>query len=177
MAARRSRGSFRPGGARRRTDWGFLLPTAPQVIAANTFVVLGSITQALFGDSTPLTLVRTRGYVHVASDQETAREPQLFTWGVAIVKEAARLAGAASLPDPFVDGDDSVWQTWGQLFNLNTSATDVGVQSSAGVGMEVDSKSMRKIATGESLVLMGSNSHATAGLQVTIGLRFLFKLH
>ena len=175
--ARRSFARSRTGGARRLTDWGFLLPLAPIVIPANSFVLLGSISQALLGDSTPLTLVRTRGLAHVASDQLAGTEPQLFSHGVAVVKESARVAGAASLPDPLVDADDSVWQSWGQVFNLTQLNSAVGFDASAGKSEVIDSKSMRKVVTGESIVLMGANSHATAGLQVTIGLRFLFKLH
>ncbi len=175
--ATRSRRVVRSRGARRLTDWGFLLPTGPLTIAANTFVLAGSISQALFGESTPLTLVRTRGFLHVSSDQAAATEDQLCTIGVAIVKESARLAGAGSLPDPFADGDDSVWQTWNQLFTRTTFASGIGFDASAGAGIEIDSKSMRKIDTGESLVLMVANNSTTHGISVLVGLRFLFKLH
>jgi hypothetical protein len=112
----------------------------------------------------------------VSSDQLAATEDQLFTVGVAIVKEAARVAGIASLPDPLNDGDDSIWQTWQQGFSRTLFNDATGFTNNVNQ-YEIDSKSMRKIETGESLVLIGTNAHATAGLTVSIGLRFLFKLH
>jgi hypothetical protein len=124
-----------------------------------------------------MTLVRTRGFAALRSDQVAASEPQLLTYGVAIVKEAARLAGAASLPDPFTDADDSIWQTWGQMFGRIEVLSAVGFDGQNQSTQVIDSKAQRKIDTGESLVLMATNANATSGLSITMGLRFLFKLH
>ncbi len=177
MAARQFRGRTFSRGPRRATEWGFLLASAPIVVPANTFLLAGSISQALFGDSQPLTLIRSRGVALVSSDTTAASETQHCFMGVAIVKEAARVAGAASLPDPFANGDDGVWQTWRAMPNKFTRGDTTGFAAFAGTSYEIDSKAQRKIETGESLVLMLTNAHATEGLSVIINMRFLFKLH
>ena len=176
--ARRSRSFVRRApGPRRMTEWGFLSSTGVTNLAANTFVQAGSLSQALFGDSTPLTLIRTRGYIFVASDQGAATETPLGAAGVVISTEAARAAGAASLPDPTADEDTGVWQTYVPFVNRFQLVNATGIDSNAGSLFMVDSKAMRKIDTGFALNLMISNAAALHGMVFAVNFRFLFKLH
>ena len=176
--ARRNR-SFvrRAAGPRRATEWGFLSSTGTQNLAANTFIQAGSISQALFGDSTPLTLIRTRGYLFVATDQAAATETPLGAAGVVISTEAARVAGAASLPDPTADEDTGVWQTYVPFVNQFKLVNATGVDGNSGTMFMVDSKAMRKIDTGFALNLMISNASTLHGMVFAVNFRFLFKLH
>ncbi len=175
MAIRRSfRGSGR--GPRRLTEWGFLASTSSQTLAASTNVHLGGFSQALLGESTPLTLVRVRGEIVVASDQESASEMAIGAFGICIVKEAARVAGVASLPAPATDADDSIWQTWSPWSVRMSFGTAVGFQMPAGQHYEIDSKAMRKLDTGDAIAVLAENT-SSVGAQIVVNLRLLFKLH
>ena len=165
-------------GARRATEWGFLSETGVTTLAANSFLLWNSLSQASFGGAAPLTLVRTRGIITVFSDQVAATEMVHAVAGIAIVKEAARAAGTASLPDPGVGAaDDGVWQMFQPLMARFTFLNATGVIGDNGRTYEIDSKSMRKIETGDALVLMLSNVSAAHGLTAVHNLRCLFKLH
>ena len=150
---------------------------AAQTIPLNTFVLANSIGAALFDDSLPLTLIRTRGRVLLKSDQLAINEQQQCLVGVAVVTQAALTLGVTAMPDPATDADGGMWQTYEPLFNVFDFQSAVGFQSDGGRVYEIDSKAMRKIDTGFALVLMVTNPSAGAGIQFAHDLRFLFKLH
>ena len=160
-------------GPRRETEWGSVTTAAPIVVAAGTSVVLASFTGLQLESIVPATLVRVRGLLAVQSDQGAAFEDAMGAFGIYVPADPARIAGVASLLTPITDAFADNWQTW-QGFMSTGQRTGNAV---AWNEYTIDSKAMRKIADGDSLVLIAENAHATAGLQVAVQLRLLFKLH
>ncbi len=80
--------------------------SAPVLVAAATKALVVSTAGAL---TTPFTIIRTRGFVAIASDQSTADENQIGAFGLGVVTELARAAGIASIPGAQTD---AVWDGW-----------------------------------------------------------------
>ncbi len=174
--SRLTRQSFRPGGAGRRlTEWTSITNTVATAIAANTFSVVGSFTGAALAAIVPATLVRIRGNLVFSSDQAGSDEDQIGSIGVAVIKEPARSAGGAALPDPLQDAAADYWLYWSSLVNR-------GKRASANAGsdnffLDIDGKAMRKVEDGDALVVMVANHHATFGMSIAWNMRFLWLLH
>ncbi len=131
---------FRRSGPRRMTEWGFLQSLTTTTVGNATKVLLGGLDRTDFGDSYPLTLVRTRGLITLTADQFTTSELQLGALGVLVCTDAAFQAGSASLPGPATNAVDGVWQTFQYLQNQQIVDTAVGFDSAGGVSYEIDSK-------------------------------------
>jgi len=174
--SRLTRQSFRPGGAGKRlTEWASLTNTAPAVIAASTFSLLGSFTAVELGTVVPATLVRIRGQILLQSDQNITYEEVVGSLGIAVVKEEARAAGAASLPDPFASAGNDFWLYWVSLMWAGLQSD--GAVTTIPLSIEVDAKAMRKFADGDAIVVMVANHHGANGLKIGFQGRFLFLLH
>jgi len=102
--------------------------------------------------SIPATLLRFRGYISASFDEtKQVGDRLILTTGVAILSTDAVTAGAASLPDPATE-PEFPWIWWGE-FRLDSFFA--GAVDGSGPGWqryEIDSKAMRKIKPGESLV-------------------------
>ena len=162
---------------KRQTDWfiGFV-SAANTNVPANSKVLFGRVTAAALESIAPATVVRTRGVIRVASDQNAASELQLGALGLAFVSETAGALGVTAIEGPF---SGSLWDGWfvHQFFMQGYQVTTaVGYsQGNAAEFFTVDSKAMRKFESDESLVFMVENSHATHGLDISVGLRILVK--
>ena len=161
-------------GTRRQTEWGISMTTAaPVTIPANSAVMIANTAGGL---TVPITIVRTRGFLSVFSDQAAATETQIGAFGMGIVSAQARAAGVASVPDP---AGNATWDGWfvheffGQRLQFNSG---VGLEPAYAQRYEIDSKAMRKIdASSEDIVFVVANLSATQGLAVLFGARFLLK--
>ncbi len=105
----------------------------------------------------PATILRCRGYVQAMFD-ETAQpgDQAVLTYGLGIVSSDAFAAGAASMPDPAGE-PEYPWLWWGEIFLESRWATGAGNPQPAGWGpdrmrLDVDTKAMRKVKPGESLM-------------------------
>ncbi len=163
-------------GSRRQTDWGISIQTNAEVnIAASTSALVASAAAATLAPFAPFTIVRTRGVLWFGSDQEAADEIQIGAMGLAIVSEAARAAGAASIPGPMTDATFDGWFAHQYFANKFSFVTAAGFDSVSGRMIEFDSKGMRKVTTDDALVFVIENFGATQGINVTFGLRILLK--
>ena len=172
MAARRRTFAVR-AGPRRKMLWGSALSTGLITVPPTDTVLAFSFTEAQMDQEVPMTLIRVRGMMILQSDVGQIEETPIGILGIAVVTEPARVAGVASLPFPSADADAGVWQTW--LPAIAASYGGTSIQSVAQV--EVDVKAQRKITSGEAIVGMFSNTHASHGSKMAVMLRFLFKLH
>ncbi len=172
-----NRGSFRGrGSVRRQTDWGISIKTSATVpIAAATKVLVISIPAVALGLVGPGTIVRTRGYVSVGTDQLGGSEDQIGAFGFAFVNEQARAAGAASIPGPFTNQNFEGWFVHGAFGQSYFVQTAVGFNANIAQRYEVDSKAMRKYDEDLGLVFMVENGHATNGFNILANFRFLIK--
>ena len=123
----------------------------------------------------PVTIVRNRGLLGVRSDQSVATEDQIGAWGMAVVTADAANAGAASLPGPMTDSSFPwlMFEPFAQSFVFKSG---IGVYPSFGDMRLVDSRAMRKITEGQSLVLMYESGVNSAGVDVLANMRTLLKV-
>jgi len=92
---------------------------------------------------------------------------------MSVVKNAAAVAGIASLPTPITDeSDDSffLWQPWLTDF-LFLSA--IGIDNNNFTRYDFDSKAKRKITQGDTIVVTMENASATFAAEFVIKFRML----
>ena len=145
-----SRGSIRRS-QRRRTAW--------SVGTGGTGLISGASSQSVIAGSglipnqDGLTIVRTRGLFDWFLDGPgTADGDGYFgAFGIGIVTDAAFAAGITAIPTPITEQD---WDGWFYHTFLSVHQPDVtfGGSPAAHQRIEVDSKAMRKIAVGETVV-------------------------
>ncbi len=169
-------GTFRRGGSRRLTDWGVQLATTGRIaIPANSKVLVAAVTAAVLEEQAPATIVRTRGYLSVLTDNVTASETQIGAFGCALFNSVSLNAGIASLPSPGTDGTFDGWFVWsafGQATQVNSA---IGFNTLAAERIEVDSKAMRKFDRDLGLAFIVDNQHATNAFNVMFNFRLLIK--
>jgi len=137
-------------------------------VAANSSVLLATFTPSV---ALTLTVRRIRVSVLYSSDQNAASESSLGALGAAVMEDTAIAVGAASLPDPVSDVADDYWLMFQGLHTrISVRGTDGQVEP-AGFIAEIDSKAMRKLPTGKSLVFIVANSSATAGALIQLTIR------
>ena len=132
------------------------------------------IDQSLAGVGSDLTIVRTRGMLGVKSDQVAATEEPFGAYGVAIVSEQALAIGATAVPLPYTDADSDQWLVHG-YFMADVTAGDATGFTPLATRTDFDSKAMRKIVPGESVVFMLENGSSADGMVYTYNFAMLFK--
>ena len=170
--ARRSGLVLRGGKQRRETLWAFITPTLTSM-AASGGIITGTMNAALLA-LRPFTIVRTRGYLFLESDQAAAAELQVAAYAGAVVTEQALAIGVTAVPTPITDmGSDEFFLH--QIIMADESAlTDV---AKPGVGVQFDSRAMRKVSESEELYFVAELSSIGSGLTIISAGRFLLKLH
>ncbi len=178
MARRRPTGRF-PAlrqGQRRESLWLASVWTNNTLanLGTNLLLQLNAAALAL----RPFTVVRTRGYLHIASDQIANIENQAIGYGVIVVSEQASGAGVASVPTP-ISEPQSDWHVFESLASRFVISSAVGIDAAAGVGKEFDSKAMRKVDLGEDLitVLEVPDTGFSESVVIRTYQRALIKLH
>ena len=120
----------------------------------------------------PFTIVRTRGFIFVQSDQVAALEEQIIGMGMSVVSEQAIAVGVTAVPDPYADlGSD--------LFFVHKIGMK-GMESNGdlrGAYWEFDSKAMRKVEDGQDVAVVIRNISSAFGADFFIVFRMLIKTH
>ncbi len=159
---------------RRGTFWGRSpADTSFTVLAAGT-----SVLDSTFQAGAPgLTIMRTRGHIAVMTDQAAAaQEDQIGAVGFAVASDQAVAVGVGSLPTPYTDQDSELWFAF-QYFVNRTRIDSASVHSPSGLQIfPFDSKAMRKMATGETLIVVVENGAATHGLVYMLNYSVLLKV-
>jgi len=171
MAARRTNSRPVRSGRRQPTNWARTTSVAPVALPAASKILLTTI--VLSNPGIDETIRRTRGIIHINSDQGAAAENQTGAMGMVVVNDLAVAAGAASLPGPHTDSSDDGWFVWVPFMQETFAVTASGIH---GVTYEFDSKAMRRIEEGFSVAVMVENSNATAALEILIGFSLLSSL-
>jgi hypothetical protein len=140
--------------------------------AAKTLAAATAVEDQMFTFSEPATVVRIRGNIWVASDQASASEEPFGALGFAVVSDQAEAAGVAALPSPITDEASDLWFLYESFQAYFATGQGVVWQHYA-----FDSKAMRKLGDGETIVAMLENAHATFGLEYILKFRMLIKLH
>ncbi len=142
-------------------------------VAGGASVIIGSFNPVASIMAHP-TIVRTRGTVGVKPASFGADIGIIGAWGVGVVSDEAFAAGTASIPRPFEDADWNGWLAWGVFIQQLEFADATGRLYNAVTEYSVDSKAMRKIPPGNTLVEMAESQ--TGAFEVNMSLRLLFLL-
>ncbi len=173
--ARLSRFRQRMVAQRRKTFWFSGLQVRATLGAASTAAIMTSLNAAALL-LRPFTIVRTRGFLAVRSDQVAASENQNVHHGLIVVSDQAVAVGVTAVPTPATD-NGSGW------FVLDGIAQRFDFRSSTGASLDgerfyrFDSKAMRKVEEGQDVVHVTETDAISAGATVTIFVRHLIKLH
>ncbi len=133
-------------------------------VTMSTTTISGSLAFSI-----PATVLRWRGYWSAAFDETAqANDRMILTLGLAILSTDAVTLGVTAVPDPASE-PEYPWIWWGEMA-LNSFG--VIADTTAGWGpsaqrQEIDSKAMRKIKPGESLLAIIQSTNAS-GAPVTL---------
>ena len=125
-----------------------------------------------------LTIIRVRGMVEMRlAATDAAGSGMSGAMGLIIVDDRAFAAGAASVPRAFSDRLDDGW-FWHQLFSIHPETTSLELNASMSLHFEIDTKAMRKIPVGQTLVGVTEiiTEVGAVSLSQYIGTRVLVKL-
>ena len=173
--ARRSGFITRGGRNVRETLWIGVGGTATNLSAASTAAFINSGSAGLLA-LRPFTMVRTRGYLHCRSDQNAANESFGVSLGYAVVSDQASAIGVTAVPVPDTDIDSDLWFVYQTLLGFTQFATAAGFRD-YGIGVEYDSKAMRKMEDGQDLAVVIQTPSIVLGTTVQHIGRVLIKLH
>jgi len=168
---------IRPGRAQRRqTLWLESTEFSTTLASAGSASLVSTLNAAALA-LRPFTVVRSRGFMFVESDQSAASEYFSVAYGQTVVTEQASAAGIISVPTPALESA-SDWHVYARsqgLFVLGdaTGFVEVGAERS----VQIDSKAMRKVDVGEDLVIVLENAVTSSGSIIRSFVRVLIKLH
>ena len=156
------------GGSRRLTQW-----VGPALQGYVTVAAAGATLIEFVPFSEQTTIVRTRGQISVFPAALTADVEIVGAIGIAVVSDEARIAGVASVPEPFTDADWGGWLVW-RSFSYRFEFADATGVNFPNWSFEIDSKAMRKISPSESLVVIAESQ--AGSFLISTPLRMLIKL-
>jgi len=164
--------------ARRKTLWFQYASIASTHAIANAAVLTSSLNAVALA-LRPFTVVRTRGYWTIFSDQTAATEFYEAAFGMIVVSDQAVAAGVASVPTPATDtaSDWHVYQRLANQYEVTAAGGGAGSGLINGTSAEFDSKAMRKVDLGEDLISVVEAGNLSNGVLVRAFQRVLIKLH
>ncbi len=169
MARRRSFPQRGLGSARRApSTWSRTVSQVALTVPAGTKAIITSFT--LNNPGIGETVRRTRGVMHMESDQVAAVENQLAAMGAVVISDLALAAGAASIPGPVTDSQDDGWFVWMPMLSSQSVATTFHANA---IPWMFDSKAMRKVEEGFSIAFMVENASLVFGIRVYIAISML----
>ena len=161
-------------GQRRQTLW--LTGTTTRTSLAGGGSALVTSLNAAGLALRPFTIVRTRGYFTIASDQQLATEFYEGAVGSTVVTDQAVAAGVASVPTP-ISEDASDWFVYDRIADEFVFGDATGFILGS-ILARLDSRAMRKVDLGEDLItVIEASTLNTSGITITQYMRFLVKLH
>jgi len=172
--ARKSGYVLRRGVMRRETSWASIVPTDTAVAAATAVTFLGFSAGLLA--LRPFTIVRTRGYIHMTTDQVAATENQSASMGLAVVSDQALAIGVTAVPTPETDRSSDLFFVHESLASRFIFSTAVAYIQ-GGIGRVFDSKAMRKVEEGQDVALSVETTGVSSGIIWHKSGRILVKLH
>jgi len=162
--------------SRRETQW-LEMPVVNTTLAAASTAALVLVLTTAEKAMRPFTIVRTRMFFHVASDQVAADESQSCALGIAVVSDQAVAIGVTAVPTPDTDRGSDLWLVYEEMFSklvIGGTADSVGL---VGMFQKVDSKAMRKVEEGQDVAVVIETTPSSSGVIAAIGGRLLIKLH
>ncbi len=158
-------------GPRRKTLWlQFQHTSTTNAGAAGTATIIYSLNAAALA-LWPFTIVRSHWAFYLSSDQAAAAESQSCLWGAAVVSDQAVAIGVTAVPTPNTDLGSSLWFA---IKGMNANASNLTDVTNGGQYFELDSKAMRKVDTGQDIVIVEENPSTPGYVLKAVG-RILVK--
>ncbi len=174
----RKSGFIRRDGVMRRESLWLTQPMSNTVLAAASSAVLLGTLNATALQLRPFTVVRTRGFWQIKSDQTGATETYAASLGHAVVSDQAAAIGVTAVPTPETDRDSDLFYVYESMSSQFLFISGVGIEGANGTLLEIDSKAMRKVEGGQDLAITVENSALFAGgTAIVTASRILIKLH
>ena len=167
---------FRSGVRRRETQWLSLDPVSNTLAAGSTAVVSNVMSAAELA-LRPFTVVRTRGIFNLQSDQAGVSEFYHAGFGAAVVSDQAVAIGITAVPTPMTDRVSDLWFLFTEMMGTVQVSSAIGFQHPVGLGLEFDSKAMRKVEEGAQIIFTKETSSISLGVIAASAGRVLIKLH
>jgi len=172
MALRRGRVPVVSRAPKRKTIWVGTADQGEVAIGSGLSVVISSFDPSLLS-ILKATVVRVRGIFQMHPTIMTGTDLVYGgAYGLCIVSDEALAAGAGSIPRPFDDDDWAGWFVHG--YYAGRLEDDVDGNIFAPPSTFIDSKAMRKVGPGESIVWMVESQFGA--VQATIHARVLMML-
>ena len=157
--------------------WVGISESRTTLASANTAVLIAVGNAALLA-LRPFTIVRTRLFFGVSSDQAAASQNWDVALGAAIVSDQASAIGITAVPTPFTDLGSDLFFLHEIQANRFVFVSGVGFDpNGAPLGRPVDSKAMRKVNDDQDVAFVLENSSLSNGTTVYVAGRMLIKLH
>jgi len=174
-AARRSGRIFRGGAMVRESLWIDTVGTLTSLAGGSTAALINSAGAGLLA-LRPFTVVRTRGFLYLETDQTAASERQALNFGKCVVSDQASIIGVTAVPTPTTDKGSDAWFTF---VTIMTSQLAGAIDSQVGIGVAYDSRAMRKVEDGFDLLTVIETEVValTQGVTLRHTGRTLLKLH
>ncbi len=163
-------------GPRRKTIWlSSAGITDKSNLAAATKILDQTFTGVAVTALGAFTIVRTRGMLFVAGDQNAALEEPFGGLGFMVVSSTAAGVGATAVPGPMSDEADDQWFVFENF--VASADGDPSTQVNGSRVIHFDSKAMRKVEDGQAIAIVIENASAADGCQYILKFRMLVKLH
>ena len=160
----------------RKTFWLGGAITESTLGSGNSALMITSLNAAALA-LRPFTVVRTRGYWAVHSDQAIANENQIVHLGSIVVSDQAVAVGITAVPTPVTE-DGSSWILFDGTAQSYEFLSSTGARGNHNQERYViDSKSMRKVEEGQDLIKVIQNGATGDGAVVVVYTKVLIKLH
>ncbi len=164
-------------GSRRETMWIQVQPGIQNLSAAVTPVLITQLNAAALA-LRPFTVIRTRGFFGVRTDQVSASESFDASLGYSVVSDQAAAVGVTAVPTPESDRGSDLFFVYESIMGRFNFVSAVGMEGNILQSMQFDSKAMRKVNDDQTIVSVIESSTASAtGPTVHDSARILIKLH
>ena len=159
----------------RETVWIDVVETET-VIGVSTAARINVPTAAVLA-MRPFTIVRTRGFFSVGSDQVAASETFDAALGYCVVSDPAAAIGITAIPTPILDAGSDLFFVHQYLAGRIEQMSAVGVEPQMQTWIQYDSKAMRRVNENETVQVNIESSALGTGQRVLHFARMLLKLH
>jgi len=173
--ARKSGHVFRGNRMRRESMW-LTIAASRTNLGAGVSALTAQLNAAALA-LRPFTVVRTRGFIFVRSDQIAATEDYGAAMGHAVVSSQAAAIGVTAVPTPVTDRGSDLFFVYEEGHGEIAFSTAAGFRE-IGHYAPFDSKAMRKVNDDQTIIIVVENTaESTDAVSITEGGRFLIKLH
>ena len=174
--ARRGRTFTRGGRQVRETLWIGIGATVTQLNAINTSFRMNALNVAALS-LRPFTIVRSRGFFGVRSDQSTADESFGAAIGYSVVSDQAIAIGVTAFPTPIADQGSDLFYVYETIMGRFNFVSGVGFHPNSVIGHAFDSKAMRRVNDDQDVSFVVESDGFSTGVTVHHTSRMLIKLH